>query len=241
MKAGFIETQSWRTLTAKLAALRDLTSEEPRLGVVSGRTGLGKTMAVRRYAAINGYVYVRALDVWSPSAMLQKLSHELGGYEYHGRARSFGECVRRLDPKEGDPRHIIIDEADYLASDKHLLNTIRDLHDAVGTSIILVGEERLPVNLQARHRAHFWGRVAQEMSFQALTAEEIRQIAAALCEVDVALSPAQAEMIREKSHGEFRWAKRMIREVETRMRSNRLSVVEPELVEEAVKAIRRAA
>jgi DNA transposition AAA+ family ATPase len=195
-------------------------------------------MAVRRYAAINRYVYLRALDVWSPSAMLQALSHELGGYEYHGRAKSFAECVRRLGE---DPRQIIIDEADYLAADKHLLNTIRDLHDQVEGSIILVGEERLPVHLQAKHRAHFWGRVAQEMSFQPLTAEEVRQIAATLCEVPVVLSQAQAETIRDRSRGEFRWAKRMIREVETRMRSNRRTEVESELVEEAIRAIRRAA
>jgi len=234
MKTTFVETQNWLQLTRNLATLRDLSNEEPRIGVVCGRTGLGKTMAIRRYQAKNAYIYVRALDVWSPSAMLKALARELKGHEYRERAACFAECVRRI---EDEPRHIIIDEADYLTADRHLLNTVRDLHDATSVSFVLVGEEQLPVNLG--RVPHFWGRVARHVVFAPLTTAEVSLIARDLCGLD--LADEQADEIREKAKGEFRWVKKSLRDLEGIVRHNKAERITPAMIEMAMRAVRRRA
>jgi DNA transposition AAA+ family ATPase len=250
MKNGFCETNNWNNLNAMAAILAGLTPDEPRIGLVYGHTGLGKTMAAKTFQARHKnddepYVYVRALDVWSPTAMLKALAGELAAPIDQQKAATFGNIVSKL---ESTPQHIIIDEADYLVADKHLLNTIRDLHDKVEISVILVGEERLHVSLQHPSRAHFLGRVAEEVAFHALTAPEIKVIARRLCEVrdeatnlvPLELTDEQAHDLRTDSKGEFRQVRIRLRRLEAGLRSNKGGVSEAN-VSTAIKALRRAA
>jgi DNA transposition AAA+ family ATPase len=235
MKTGFVENDNWRNLCRHLSALRGLSEEEPRIAVVSGPTGLGKTSAVRRYQAKNAYVYLRALAVWTPSAFLRALAHEIGAYEYQGAARCFEAIVLKLS---GEPRHIIIDEANYLLRDR-LLDVVRDLHDKFPGSIILAGEETLPVAIgQVKH---FHGRVARWIPFQPLEAAEVSAIARELCEID--LTDAQAEAVRAKSGGEFRWIKKHLREIEAIARQNQGKgrEITTQMIEMASRAINRKA
>jgi len=255
MKIAFVETENWRRLSDLASHLRSLPEEEPRLGIVSGRTGLGKTWAVDRYYTLNkrkhGYIYLRALDLWSPSAMLKALAHKLDGYPWRERARCFDEVKTRLHDMGGQRGHIIIDEADYIAADRHLLNTIRDLHDSISGSIILVGEEGLQAKLS--QVKHFWGRVAtQPVKFAPLNAQDVAFIAHALCELSITedgkaktaplvLPREEAIRIAADTKGEFRLVKKALRKVENDMRTNGLSVVSPKLITEALDSIKRAA
>jgi len=234
MKTSFIETNNWNRLNEASAALRELPEEEPRLGVVCGRTGLGKSMAIRRLAILNGYAFLSAIDAWSPASMLRALARELETYEHRERARNFEQCVAKL---RDSGRHVIFDEADYVASDKHLLATVRDLHDHTGCSIILVGEEGLPAKLE--RVPHFWGRVARRVQFSPLTGEEISLIAHKLA--GIVLSDQLCEEIKTKSRGEFRRAKMLLRQLELAMRAQKGREADGGMIEAAWKAIERKA
>jgi DNA transposition AAA+ family ATPase len=248
MKTAFVETENYRRLSDLATHLRGLDDEEPRLGVVSGRTGLGKTWAVHHYFIQNrrkhNYTYLRGLDVWSPSAFLRAVAGELGCHPWRERASCFAEVRNKLVETGG---HLILDEADYFAADKHLLNTIRDLHDVIPGSIILVGEEELPGKLGTVK--HFWGRVAKKVKFAALTAGDVAFIAHALCEVPGAdgkmdplvLAKEQAQQISGDTQGAFRAVKKTLRKLEADMHTNELAAATPRLVTEALHSIKRAA
>jgi hypothetical protein len=142
--------------------------------------------------------------------------------------------VRKL---EEDPQHIIIDEADYLAANRHLLNTVRDLHDHSGCSIILVGEEALPVKLE--RVANFWGRVAYVLPFAPLGSDEVSLIARELCGLN--LTVEQAERIRSEARGDFRKMKKILRRLEMIVRANSSSGVSEKTIELAMRSIRKYA
>ncbi|MFN8992881.1 MAG: AAA family ATPase, partial [Pseudomonadota bacterium] len=68
---------------------------------------------------------------------------------------------------------LIIDEADNLVS-RRLIEVVRDIYESSGAAIILVGEERLPQNLQQWERVH--GRVLDWVAAQPASAADVAKL-----------------------------------------------------------------
>lgn len=162
-----IQTENMKRLTTGARALIEAEPGEPRLGLVYGTAGLGKTRAVDHLATQSAAAYVRAAREWSPNAMMADILDALGEEPGWGAAKQLGRAAEvmagRLDDEGYGHGLLIIDEADYLVkgvsppNTPRLLDTVRDLHDLSGAPILLVGMDRL-ANVLSRFK-QFWDRV----------------------------------------------------------------------------------
>ena len=123
----------------------------PRLGLLYGFSGYGKTVAAAFAAARTDAAYVEALSIWTQRSMLKALAEALG----ITRVAKTGPLI--LDQIISNlcqhPRPLIIDEMDHLVK-KQSVDIIRDIHDNTGVAILMIGEESLPAKLKEWERFH---------------------------------------------------------------------------------------
>lgn len=113
------------------------------MGLVHGKSGAGKTTAVKSFASKKkGIVYYRVSDATvSRKALLENILFAMGGVSL---SKSLASLRRQIVKTciGSNVKMLIIDDANYLASINFtILNGIRE--DA-GISLLLVGTERLP-------------------------------------------------------------------------------------------------
>lgn len=123
----------------------------PGIVVLHGPSGYGKTAAAGYVAALHDAAYVEAKSFYTQKFFLEQLARELGVVQ---RARTIAQIAEEICSALMDrPRPIIIDEADHVVA-KGFIELIRDIHDAAGPAVMLVGEERLPEKLAQWERVH---------------------------------------------------------------------------------------
>jgi hypothetical protein len=118
-----------------------LSLDEGVLVAAWGRAGRGKTRTSIQQHAENGYVYLRALVLWTELWMLQDLCREVGVKEMEIPGRKAKAFMLIVDALRKNPRPVFIDEADKI--NYRLLEAIRDLADITGCPFVMVGEESL--------------------------------------------------------------------------------------------------
>lgn len=117
----------------------------PGMACFYGRSGDGKSMAGVYAANRFDAVLVQVKSVWSPRLILEKIATE-AGYTVRRKDRT-GDLLERIaDILAVSGRPLIIDEADYLVRGK-TIEMVRDIHEASGASVILIGEEGMPQKL----------------------------------------------------------------------------------------------
>lgn len=124
---------------------------EPRMGLLYGPSGYGKSVAMAFTAQRTGAAYVEAKRIWTQLSLLEAIANEIGvNVMKRSAPRIFEQVVDRLNI---EPRGLIIDEMDYLVGKQHV-EIIRDIHDSTRIPILLVGEESLPEKLRSWERFH---------------------------------------------------------------------------------------
>ena len=128
--------------------------------VVEGQQGYGKTYAIHWWAGRNGCPYVRSDPMWTPRGMLQALlrhlgcPHPLGGTgACMARAAEMLAAARARAEKASEDHAPIIDEADLVARQRVLAETVRELGDLTGHPIMLVGSTGLASRLAVKRGA----------------------------------------------------------------------------------------
>lgn len=143
----------------------------PRMGVIYGPTGYGKSVSMAFTAQRTEAAYVEAKSIWTQLTLLEKIAAELG---IAGLARGAPRILQQIiDQLNREPRGLIIDEMDHLVRKQHV-EIIRDIHDATSIPILMVGEESLPVKLKAWERFH--NRILVFTPAQQATMEDARQL-----------------------------------------------------------------
>lgn len=123
--------------------------DQPRMGVVYGNSGYGKTVAAAFAAAQTGATYIEAKSLWTVRALLEAIAEELG---ISKPERTAPRLLRQIiDELNRAPRPLIIDEMDHLVK-KQMVEIIRDIHDATSIAILMIGEEALPTKLKEWER-----------------------------------------------------------------------------------------
>lgn len=130
---------------------KDGGADSPRMGLFHGFSGYGKTVAAAFTAARTGAAYIQAQAVWSQRSLLEAIAEELGITRMEKTAPKMLRQI--VDQLNQDPRDLIIDETDYLVN-KRSVEIIRDIHDATGIAIMMIGEEALPSKLKEWERFH---------------------------------------------------------------------------------------
>lgn len=140
----------------------------PRIGVLYGFSGYGKTTAASFARNMKDGIYVAARSVWREKSLLQKLAEELGISQPGRTAASLLDQL--IVTLNAEPRALIIDEMDHLVR-KQVVEVIRDIHDHTPSPILLVGMEQLPAKLKEWEQ--FDNRVLVATAAQPASAEDV--------------------------------------------------------------------
>jgi len=218
MRKVFAKTQNVKNFINLMNNIQSRAEGVPGMALVYGEPGLGKTKTVLWWAAQHDAVFIRSTNLMSGRWLLEELVEELGEIPFYRAADLFKQCVRLL--KE-DPRIIIVDEIDYLATDAKTIETLRDIHDKTGTPILLVGMGMANKKLM-RYR-HFYDRISEVLKFVPFNLEDVRTIIEQLSEIE--MTECAIKMIYNRSN-RFRQIVRLISKAEKSAEANGLSVID---------------
>jgi DNA transposition AAA+ family ATPase len=186
MRSKIVPISNVGRLTEAADALINRAYGMPGMGLIEGHTGLGKTTAVAWLTTrING-VYVRALATTTPCSLLESICKELGIGRRPTNVGTVEEIVRKLAETN---RPLFIDEADYLADRRRLIETLRDVHDLATVPVVLIGMHGFRRKITGFQQ--LTGRIAQWVDFQPSSIEDALMLAKELAEVGIG-----AELVR---------------------------------------------
>lgn len=127
------------------------TAQMPRIAVLSGAAGLGKTQAAAYMAHPMGvnavFVQLRPFETMKSLAQLLLTELDVRWKTQWSVGVMFEAICERLSMMQ---RPLVIDEFDHIAETK-CVDFIRAIHDKCATPIFLIGEERLQQKLLSRH------------------------------------------------------------------------------------------
>ena len=140
---GFVPTKTAAHIQ-EAAALAHALGE---IYIVIGEAGLGKTVALREYAAQHKDVLLIEVEpTYNAKAVLQTLMAALGLQPVRTNHDMMMAITDRL---HGSERLIIADEAELLGHKP--LEILRRIHDLSGVGLVLAGMPRLRANLRGAH------------------------------------------------------------------------------------------
>lgn len=136
MKNIFVKTKNVKAFIALATNLKHTQKNIPKMGLVYGDPGLGKTNAILWWALKQNAIIVTAKNGMTTRWFLSELVADLGETPQYNIPALFEQATRKLIEK---PQMLIIDEVDYLINESRAIETIRDLHDKTGIPVLLVG------------------------------------------------------------------------------------------------------
>ncbi|HEL4296598.1 ATP-binding protein [Stenotrophomonas maltophilia] len=181
MRSKIVPISNVARLAEAGEALLNRANGMPGMGLVYGASGYGKTTAVAWLATRQHGVFVRALATTTPSSLVESICKELG---IARRPTNVGTIETIVEKLAETNRPLFVDEADYIADQKRLVETLRDIHDLASVPVILIGMQNLRRTISTREQLA--GRIAQWVEFQESTLDDARTLARELAEVDVA-------------------------------------------------------
>lgn len=136
---------------AAMKQIQAATPQMPRIAVLSGPPGYGKSQAAMFMAHPLGmdaaFVQLRMFDTTKSMSELILTELDVRFKPSWTTANKFDAICERLAVIN---RPLVIDEFDHIA-EKTSVDFIRAIHDQCGTPIFLIGEERLQSTLLQRH------------------------------------------------------------------------------------------
>lgn len=178
MKKTFIKTKNVEKFILLMGNLKKIPPNIPKIALVYGEHGLGKTQTILWWANKNDAVYIRANQGMSSRWLLSEIAEELGESPFWHTQETFSLIENNL---KQNPKIIIVDEVDYLI-EKNTIETLRDLHDNTGCPIVLVGMGSVDKKI-ARFK-HLEDRIYEKICFTHFTPNDIKQIIEELSEVE---------------------------------------------------------
>jgi hypothetical protein len=137
-------------LVSLVQRVKDRPHGLPGMACFHGRAGLGKSYAAT-YTANHFQAYcVQVQSEWRGRFFCQSILKEIGlkpATTVAEMVEQIAEHLARFD------RVLMIDEADHLVK-RNLIELARDIHEASGSPVILIGEETMPQELQKWERVH---------------------------------------------------------------------------------------
>lgn len=218
MKTGLIKTTNLKRFVSLMSTLENLPSNIPKLALVYGEHGLGKTQTILWWATNNDAVYVRATRGMTPRWLLSDIADELGEAKLYFTMDLFSSITTNLIK---NPKIIIIDEVDYLVNKGDSIEILRDLHDKTKVPIVLVGMGG--VDKKISRFKHLEDRIYQKLCFEKFTAKDIKDIIFEL--TDLNFTDDALAFIASKSN-QFRQIIKMVNRLEKIANTNNISEID---------------
>ena len=199
MKNTFVKTKNTKQFIALMEELQNLPANIPKMALVYGDFGLGKSQTIQWWAFRNNSIYVRA------TKGMTEIAEELDEDTYWNSQEIFANIERNL---QSNPKTIIVDEVDYLI-DKKIIETLRDIHDRTNCPMVLVGMKNLERKLS--RYPHLMDRIYKKYKFEKYSADDIKLIISELSEIEIT---ADGLEYLSKQANQFRQIVKLLNKVE---------------------------
>ncbi len=206
IEAHFVSTSTSR----KALEIIRLAHVDAEINVIYGEAGLGKTMALKAYAADNSTaLLIEADPSYTARVLLEEICSRLNLSTRGNMHELFELCVNKL---RDSGYLLMIDEGELLPH--RALEVLRRIHDKSGIGIVLAGMPRLILNLKGK-RGEFvqlYSRVGFALNIgNALPQDDTDVIAENL--IPEAFSPEMGAVLYKESKGNARRLFKLLRGV----------------------------
>lgn len=174
----FVKTKNVKKFVSLMDRLKKLPPNIPKLALVYGNHGLGKTRTLIWWATKNDAIYIRANNDITQNGLLKEILLDLNINPYHSMQDNLDEILKYL---KADPKIIIVDEVDYLFS-RNAIEILRDIQDSTGTPIVLSGMGNVDMKI-ARYK-HFDDRLYRKLKFEPYDENDITEILSEMTELN---------------------------------------------------------
>ena len=224
MNKIFVKTQNVRNFIGLVENLQNKPKNIPKMGLIYGEPGLGKSQTALWLACKYDAIYLRATNLMTGRWLLEELVKELDEIPSYLTSDNFNLVVKKL---KQEPKIIFIDEIDYLMNNYKSIETLRDIHDETGCPIIFIGMGLAHRKLE-RYK-HLYDRFSEIIKFETFGVDDLSQIFRQLSEIP--FTPDAIEYIHKK-HNRFRQIVQLINQIEIFTKDNNLSEITIEIIKE---------
>lgn len=222
MKNTFVRTKNVKKFVSLMDSLQKLPPNIPKLALVYGEHGLGKTHTIMWWAIRNDAIYIRANNEMTQSGLLKAIVDELDERPFFYMQENYKLILKHL---KTDPKTIIVDEVDYLIGSKNAIEILRDIQDCTGSPLVLVGMGL--VDKKISRLKHFDDRLFKKLKFEHFNQDDIRNILNELTELN--FSEDALSYIATRTN-QFRKLVQHIDQIEKLANTNQLEVIDEPLV-----------
>lgn len=218
MKKAFVKTKNVKNFVSLMENLKKCPANIPKMALVYGGHGLGKSQTILWWATNNDAVYVRANQGMTSRWLLSEMAEELGEVPFWHTQETFNLIEKNL---KSNPKIIIVDEIDYLISNQNTIETLRDLHDRTGCPIVLVGMGMADKKI-ARYK-HLEDRIFEKLKFEHFNQQDISEIISQLS--DIKFSEGAIESLSIQTN-QFRQIIKLINKIEKLAKTNNIKEID---------------
>ncbi len=147
---NYAPTRNVALLMELVTRVQDRSAGLPGMGCFYGPTGWGKSQAVCCAAITHRAYYVQVKSLWSRKYLLEQILLQMAIKPERTMPYMLEQAGRQLAQSN---RPLIVDEADILVT-RGMAEVLRDIYESSQGTVILVGEENLPRNLEKIERIH---------------------------------------------------------------------------------------
>ena len=226
MNKIFVKTQNVKNFIGLVENLINKPKNIPKMGLVYGEPGLGKSQTALWLSCKYDGIYLRASNLMTGRWLLEEIVKELDEIPRFLTSDNFNIVVKKL---KQTPQIIFIDEIDYLMNNYKTIETLRDIHDETGCPIIFIGMGLAHRKLE-RYK-HLYDRFSEVLKFETFEVNDLSQIIGQLSEI--AFTPDAIEYIHTK-YNRFRQIVQLVNQVETIAKDNNFIEITKEIAEQII-------
>lgn len=226
MNKIFVKTTNVKNFIGLVENLINKPKNIPKMGLVYGEPGLGKSQTALWLACKYDGIYIRVTNLMTGRWLLEEIVKELDEIPRFLTSDNFNIVVKKL---KNNPQVIFIDEIDYLMNNYKTIETLRDIHDETGCPIIFIGMSLVHRKLE-RYK-HLYDRFSEILKFETFGVNDIGLIINQLSEIT--FTPETIEYIHTK-YNRFRQIVQLINKMETFAKDNNLAEINMEVINQII-------
>lgn len=226
MNKTFVRTRNVRNFIGLVEALKSKPKNIPKMGLIYGEPGLGKSQTALWLACKYDGIYIRASNLMTSRWLVEEIVREMDELPRYLTSDNFNVVISKLIQK---PKIIFVDEIDYLMNNYKSVETLRDIHDKTNCPIVFVGMGLAHRKLE-RYK-HLYDRFSEIVKFETFGVNDIGQIINQLSEIT--FTPDAIEYIHSK-YNRFRQIVQLINQMEIFAKDNNLAEITKEIMEQII-------
>ncbi len=224
MNRIFVKTTNVKNFIGLVENLLNKPKNIPKMGLIYGEPGLGKSQTALWLACKYDAIYLRATNLMTGRWLLEEIAKEMDEIPRYLTSDNFNLIVQKLKQKQ---QLIIIDEIDYLINNLKTIEILRDIHDETDCPIIFVGMGLAHKKLEKYK--HLYDRFSEIVKFETFGVNDISQIINQLAEIK--FTTDSIEYIHKK-YNRFRQIVQLINQLETVAKDNNLTEINLDIIKE---------